>query len=563
MRPSTLSATALALGTLFASGIRAQGSCILADTDFRKVVLDSVDVIQPQTLSPLPDGRLLYIERAGVVKMLKPGVARPIITAKFNVAVPYDDGLIGMVLDPNFTANGWVYLYLDPMSKDNVHRVSRFTLVGDTLSRPSEKVILEVPENRNSCDHNGGTMSFDAQGNLYLSTGDDTAPNTDSTKYAPLDERPGMACWDAQKSASNTNDLRGKILRIHPENTPVNGKNYTIPAGNLFPVGTAKTLPEIYVMGVRNPFRITVDPKTGWLLWGEVGPDADDPAPYGDPAGHDEFNVATAAGNFGWPYIIADNKPFSHVDFTNRQPGPFFKPEAPVNTSPNNTGLTNLPPAHPATIWYTYSGSSVFKGFDGGGHVAIGALFGGRTAIGGPLYRYNYDLKSTTKLPFNLDGKWLIGEWSQNWLKVVTLDSAGKLVSIEPFLSSWKWYKPMDIKVGQDGNLYIAEFGNNWSTNDKARISRIEYTGTCQATSLMNPGKTAKRDGAPSLLSIAASGKGYLDVPANATRLELLDLQGKRIWDTGLLPPGNRRVTLPKMGSGLVFVRISQGSVLR
>ncbi len=62
---------------------------------------------------------------------------------------------------------------------------------------------------------------------------------------------------DAQRSAANTNDLRGKVLRIKPK---ANG-GYAIPRGNLFPVGTPKTRPEIYAMGLRNPFRIEVDPQ--------------------------------------------------------------------------------------------------------------------------------------------------------------------------------------------------------------------------------------------------------------------------------------------------------------
>ena len=85
-----------------------------------------------------------------------------------------------------------------------------------------------------------------------------------------MDERPGRSPWDSQKSAANPNDLRGKIYRIHPE---ADG-TYTIPKGNLFPPGTPGTRPEVYVMGNRNPFRISIDQKTGYLYWGEVGPDA-------------------------------------------------------------------------------------------------------------------------------------------------------------------------------------------------------------------------------------------------------------------------------------------------
>ncbi|HAI38129.1 MAG TPA: hypothetical protein DCM40_08410, partial [Maribacter sp.] len=119
------------------------------------------------------------------------------------------------------------------------------------------------------------------------------------------------SAWDAQKSAGNTNDLRGKILRIKPE---ADG-TYSIPKGNLFAEGTPKTRPEIYVMGNRNPYRISIDSKTGFLYWGEIGPDANGDSLNLGPKGYDEINQAQSAGNFGWPYLIADNQPYHTRDY--------------------------------------------------------------------------------------------------------------------------------------------------------------------------------------------------------------------------------------------------------
>ncbi len=125
-----------------------------------------------------------------------------------------------------------------------------------------------MPVQREECCHVGGGMVFDKDKNLLLSTGDNTYSKS-SDGFTPIDERPGAAPRDAQKSSGNTNDLRGKILRIHPE---ADG-TYTIPEGNLFPKGTPNTRPEIYTMGNRNPWRLTIDSRTNWLYWGEVGPD--------------------------------------------------------------------------------------------------------------------------------------------------------------------------------------------------------------------------------------------------------------------------------------------------
>ena len=133
---------------------------------------------------------------------------------------------------------------------------------------------------------------------MFLSTGDDTNPFA-SDGYAPIDFREDREGWDALRTSGNTNDLRGKILRINPENDGT----YTIPEGNLFPDGMEKTRPEIYVMGNRNPYRISVDKKTGFLYWGEIGPDAGKTSPDRGPEGFVEFNQARKPGIYGWPFL--------------------------------------------------------------------------------------------------------------------------------------------------------------------------------------------------------------------------------------------------------------------
>ena len=120
--------------------------------------------------------------------------------------------------------------------------------------------MLEVPVQRDECCQAGGSLEFGPDGNLFLSIGDNTNP-FNSNGFAPIDERPLRTAWDARRSSSNTNDLRGKILRIKPKKDG----GYTIPEGNLFPPGTPDTRPEIYIMGCRNPFRISIDPKTKYL----------------------------------------------------------------------------------------------------------------------------------------------------------------------------------------------------------------------------------------------------------------------------------------------------------
>ncbi len=162
----------------------------------------------------------------------------------------------------------------------------------------------------------------------------------------------GRSAWDAQKSSANTNDLRGKILRIKPHDDG----SYTCPAGNLFAAQavhitdkaitgdpqTGKNRPEIYVMGCRNPFRISYDDRRKLLFWGEVGPDAGEPDTTCGPQGHDEVNRAKAAGFFGWPYFVGDNKPYRDRQFASKTSGPYYDANHPINDSPNNTGMQGI-----------------------------------------------------------------------------------------------------------------------------------------------------------------------------------------------------------------------------
>ena len=84
-------------------------------------------------------------------------------------------------------------------------------LKDEELLVDQQKIILEVPTQREECCHTGGGMVFDKAGNLFLTVGNNTS-NSNSDGYAPIDERPGQAYWDDQRGASNTNDLRGKIV---------------------------------------------------------------------------------------------------------------------------------------------------------------------------------------------------------------------------------------------------------------------------------------------------------------------------------------------------------------
>jgi len=442
---------------------------------FTKTTLVEGYFYEPTEMTILPNLDILVVQRRGEIALYKHdtktikqvGFLDAYFKTKINTKVNAEEGVLGVQADPDFAQNHYVYIYYSP-TDTVVNRLSRFTLTGDTILNSSEKIILDVPTQREICCHTGGSLAFGKDHELFISTGDNSTPfnepgpgfNTNS--YAPLDDRPGHKQYDSRRSAGNTNDLRGKILRIKINKDG----SYSIPEGNLFKPGQPLTKPEIYVMGDRNPYRISVDKKNENLYWGEVGPDAnnDSLAAHG-PRGYDEVNQARKAGFFGWPLFIGPNIAYHEYNYDTGAPGILFDPEHPLNNSANNTGLKELPPAQPAFIWYPYAESPEFP--------QVGS--GGRTAMAGPVY-YADLYKGKMGLPDYYDKKLFIYDWVRGWIKAVTMLPNGDYDSMEPFMASTKFNAPVDMEMGPDGKIYVLEYGNGWfSKNKDAGLARIDY----------------------------------------------------------------------------------------
>lgn len=445
---------------------------------FSKVQLVGGEFFEPTEMTILPNNDVLIAQRRGQVMHYSDETKKLTQVAEFDVyhktletpGVNAEEGLMGIQKDPNYAENNWVYVYYAPTGDKWVNRLSRFKFTDGVFDMESEQVILDVDSQREICCHTGGSIAFGGDGLLYLSTGDNSTPFDEpeaqfvNNGYAPLNDLPGKQQYDARRSSGNTNDLRGKILRIRVNEDG----SYDIPKGNLFPEGTDKTRPEIYTMGHRNPYRISVDPKNGYLYWGDVGPDAreDDIAKRG-PMGHDEMGQARQAGNFGWPLFIADNKPYIAYNYETGESGAAFDPENPINDSRNNTGLRELPPAQPAYIYYPYAPTPEFP--------QVGT--GGRNAMAGPIF-YSDRFENGGELPSYYDGKVLIYEWMRGWMAAVTLFEDGTFNKMEPFASDIKVNNLMDMELSDDGRIYLLEYGSGWFTkNDDSGLSYIEFNG--------------------------------------------------------------------------------------
>ena len=491
MRRVLTAAAAALLATTMLSGLGspARAAAPPPDTDFQKVTLNDYPG-EPMALAVLPDRRVLHTARKGQVRIHEPSTGRNVLAATIPVYLHDEEGVQGIAVDPDFNRNHWVYVYYSPVLNTPVDdpatpavnegnapetgtaadfapfkghlQLSRFKLRGNTLDLGSEQKILQVPVDRGICCHVGGKIDFDRQGNLYLSTGDDTNPFA-STGYTPIDERPDRnPAFDAQRSSANTNDLRGKLLRI---TVRPNGA-YSIPRGNLFKPGTAKTRPEIYAMGLRNPFRFDVDERTGVAYLADYSPDAQQPDPQRGPAGHGRWMAIDKPANYGWPYCVAPDMPYVDYDFATGTSGAPFNCAQPVNDSPNNTGLRTLPPVEKAEIIYTYGASAQFPQLGTGG---IGPM-------GGPAYQYDRRSRSPFKWPADFDGKPLFYEWTRDYVKALTLGRGNQVTAIESVLPSIVFDNPMDLEFGPDGALYVLEYGDGYfAENPEAQLARVDH----------------------------------------------------------------------------------------
>jgi len=496
------------------------------DANFDQVTLakGAEETGEPIGMAVLPDGSVLHTSRDGTVYHTTADGATS-VAAQIPVYSHDEDGLQGIAIDPNFAENHWVYVYYAPPldtpagdAPDNGsgpadfepwlghNNLSRFTFTDGRLDLASEKVLLTVPQNRGQCCHNGGDIDFDADGNLYLSTGDDTNP-FQSEGYSPIDERPTRnPAFDAQRSAANTNDLRGKILRIHPEPDGT----YTIPPGNLFTgqeEGGGKTRPEIYAMGFRNPFRISVE-ANGVVWVGDYGPDAGSADPNRGPGGQVEFTRVTEPGFYGWPYCTGMNTPaetYTEWDFATLTAGPRFDcANGPENDSFRNTGLTRLPPAKPA--WIAYDNCSVPE---------FGC--GSESPMGGPVYRFDPANPSLTKFPVYYDGRFFAYEWGRGWIRTISVRPDGTPGDIDPFFESMTLTRPMDVEFGPDGSLYVLDYGSGFfGGSPESALYRIDYV-----QGLRSPIAEASADprSGPAPLTVRFSSAGSRDPdPGDALR---------------------------------------------
>lgn len=236
-----------------------------------KVALRPVLKGMQRPVQILTDGsdRLFILEQVGKVRVLRAGNLErtPFLNLSDKVFVEYECGLLGLAFHPKFAENGLVYVNYTAKAPQLRTFISEFRAPdprAGAVDPASERVVLAIDQPYPN--HNGGHLEFGPDGMLYIGMGD------------------GGDGHDPQNFGQRTDALLGKFLRI--DVTPRQG--YAVPKDNPF-VGDARYRPEIWALGVRNPWRFAFDPPTGLLYMADVGQDL-----------WEEVNVIERGGNYGW-----------------------------------------------------------------------------------------------------------------------------------------------------------------------------------------------------------------------------------------------------------------------
>jgi glucose/arabinose dehydrogenase len=227
-------------------------------------------------------GRLFLLEKGGIIKIFKDGVLlpEPFLDISSQVAQPADNGLLCLVFPPNFKKKQYFYVYYANLDGSPV--LSRFQVSAnpDIAAASSEEVLLTIAPT-DFFMHKGGWIGFHPRNRyLYISTGD-TGPQ-----------------GDPENNAQNPLVLRGKILRIDVEHGPGPDKPYRIPPKNPF-VNNPDYLPEIWALGLRNPFRCSFN-NGGSFYIADVGYNTTEEI---------DFEPANSKGgkNYGWNILEGPN----------------------------------------------------------------------------------------------------------------------------------------------------------------------------------------------------------------------------------------------------------------
>ena len=464
----------------------------------------STDTQDPTAIQVADDGRVVWVEREGAVRILKPDGTQveagrlPVAANDCDDCVsrkneePFLAGAMGLLLSKDFTKSGKLYVYWSVAgSRDKrgfgVYRLSTFVVRSNNkLDMSSEEILLEVPMDMRNSDHYAGNLDWLPDGTILLTTGDNIPAALGP--YGPRDLR--SRGGNGELSVQNPADRRGKILRLMPDGSVPDGSQRGVKANPFFGEsgrnpyipdiygkrgdGKIPYDPYIYSLGFKQPFRGSVHPDTGVFYVGDVGPDATQDDPNRGPAGREEINVVPFGGgtNHGWPRCIADNKPYMDYNYeTGESKGPLdcskmtgsvihYQKQDPEDWPVVGAGLNT---SVPAVVYPTKPK----------GALALPDRFAGKLMFGDYHRGFLYAVPTTRK---GLDTDW------RSWEVIVPpVHPAVFATPPEGYSSlptSWTSTSgPIDMTTGPDGALYILEYGPTYFNNSSSRVVRFTCSG--------------------------------------------------------------------------------------
>ena len=499
------------------------------------------DVLKMAFVMPTPtsvNADIILIERFGPVKYYDAAAkSLTLIGTVPGVSTATEDGLVGVAVERPFKNRVYVVYARGTGSNNAINgsfRLSRFTMNATThmMDMTSEKVLLDVPSSRNRW-HTSGALQFDMAGNLYWAVGDNEMAFTG----------PG-----------NTHDLRGGIVRIHPND---DGNGYTIPPGNFAEIwsnkfkaqgrttlaakylDTSKVRPEIFIKGTRNTYTMSVDPYRQQVVYSQCGPD------YG---GSSEVHSNALSPHFaGWPFWSgATNVAASQVSTPQygknktaeptEATWPTFMPankDNPVNNwtgtmaGAPGPGVDTLPPFAPAKYVYTRS-----------------------CAMGSAIMHYDGRVANPGKLPPQMDNVWLMGDYNTRKLRPAKVDANGTIVgtvAVSPGIFTTGSGTAngigglVDLQQGPDGALYVVNLncqggvssGDSHYSEACTGIVRIEYKGAACSDTALHPvdfttGIGTNRKVERGIVDWVQVGANYFSVLTEGVHsIRILDVQGR------------------------------------
>jgi len=496
--------------------------------------------IMPSDTSTHAD--IIMIERFGAVKYYNAAAKTlTLIGTVTGVSNATEDGLVGVAVERPFKDRVYV-VYSHSVSANapnsvisGSYRLSRFSMNSTThmMDMSSEKVILDVPSARNRW-HTSGAIEFDNDGNLYWAVGDNETAFT---------------------GPANTHDLRGSLVRIHPND---NGVGYTIPPGNFAEVwsnkftaqgrtvlaakyqDTSKVRPEIYIKGTRNNYSISVDPYRKQVVYGQCGPD------YG---GNSELHSNTLVPNFaGWPFWSGS----TNVLPSQAGSGQYDKNGA---SEPTDKTWSTYIPANkdvPVNTWTATMAGAPGPGVDTlPPFTAAKYPYSHSCAMGSLIVHYDGRVANPGKLPPQMDNVWLMGDYDTRKLRAAKVDTNGNIVgtvAVSPGIFTTGSGTAngisalVDLQQGPDGALYVVNIncpggtssGDAHYSDACSGIVRIEYKGeACSDTALHPAGKIVTGIGTSGRIErgpvdwVAVGPQMFSVLADGAHSIRILDVQGR------------------------------------